>query len=198
MNVLQYGVMSECKNVFAFGIFLRIKETSSYQKSATKAWLITLHHGDPIDTGHTAPRESRCSGDAFDTETVLSASHQETLRCSATYPNWITVTQCYRSLLYIWFLKWARKRIFLVSSDSGRCSNDHCAYNILQNKENTFITRIPHVRINETYNQSVNNDFQSHGTKKSKYKSWTISKTDSKSTEKTRFVLTAGTIILSG
>lgn len=94
--------------------------------------------------------------------------------------------------------EWAQKRIFLVSSDSGRCSNDHCAYNILQNKENTFITRIPYVRINETYNQSVNNDFQSHGTKKSKYKSWTISKANSKSTEKTRFVLTADMIIHSG
>ena len=48
MNVLQYGVMSECKNVFAFGIFLRIKETSSYQ--------CENHHGDPIETDHTASR----------------------------------------------------------------------------------------------------------------------------------------------
>ena len=31
MNALQYGVMLESKNVFAFGIFLRIKDTSSHQ-----------------------------------------------------------------------------------------------------------------------------------------------------------------------
>ena len=90
------------------------------------------------------------------------------------------------------------KRIFLVSPDSGRCSNDHCAYNILQNKENTFITRITHVRINETYNQSVNNDFQSYGAKKSKYQSRTISKTASKSTEKTSFVFNLRTFHQSG
>ena len=36
MSVLQFGVMSESKNVFAFGIFLQIKDTSSVMLTSLK------------------------------------------------------------------------------------------------------------------------------------------------------------------
>ena len=44
MNVLQYGVMLEFKNVFAFGIFLQIKETSSHLKTYNELTNNTAPH----------------------------------------------------------------------------------------------------------------------------------------------------------
>ena len=146
MNVLQYGVMLECKNVFAFGIFLRIKETSSHQLE--KGWLITQQWFKGFGS-HCA---SRSSGDTFDTEAQLSSialvsvsptqrvvkvseCHQKTSRTAVQcylyqFNHWGTAFAVTTYLL-ISTTRWAPKRIFLVPPDSGRCSNDHCAYNIL-------------------------------------------------------------------
>ena len=109
MNVLQYGVMLECKNVFAFGIFLRIKETSSHQFE--KAWLLTLHHGDSRDSGDTAPRAplvilltprycyhwlhwSGCHQRKGLWKCLSVTRRPRGPRCSVTCINWITEAQC--------------------------------------------------------------------------------------------------------